>query len=114
MRDAVLTMTARRYAGQTAEALRAALVGSTSRTEQVMVELLDHIHELTRFTPTHRHYKGGVYQLLHRGEMEADLRQVVIYRDPAGRVWVRDSVDFFTTLPGDVPRFATIKPSEVG
>lgn len=107
-------MTERRYGGHTAEALKAALVGGTSRTEQVMRELLDHIEELTRFKPTHRHYKGGVYQLLHRGEMEADLKPVVVYRGPDGRVWVRDSVDFFTTLPGDVPRFSTIRSGEAG
>ncbi|MCF8533849.1 MAG: DUF1653 domain-containing protein [Reyranella sp.] len=65
------------------------------------------------FLPTHQHYKGGLYQMLFRATQESDLRDVVVYRDVAGKVWVRDSVDFFTTLPGDVPRFATIKEQPV-
>lgn len=39
-------MRERRYGGHTAAALRAALVGGASHTEQVMVELLDHVQEM--------------------------------------------------------------------
>lgn len=64
--------------------------------------------ERESFRPTHRHYKGGRYELLHRATRESDLRDLVVYRDAAGKVWVRDSVDFFTTVDGQ-PRFATIE-----
>lgn len=135
-------MAERRYCGHTAAEIRRILIGGTSATEKIMGELLDHLGEIEAahdarvaellaannaevdrrraaeaandFRPTHRHYKGGAYQVLHRAENEADLRAVVVYRDAAGRVWVRDSVDFFTTLPDGRPRFATLMPGEVG
>lgn len=45
--------------------------------------------------PTHRHRKGGLYQVLMRGTHEKDLQPVVIYRATAGgAVWVRYASEF--------------------
>lgn len=61
------------------------------------------------FRPTHRHYKGGLYEVLYRATIEADLHAAVVYRDSSGTVWIRDSVEFFGTMPDGKPRFATIQ-----
>ena len=55
-------------------------------------------------TPTHRHVRtGGLYTVLHRGAIEADLKPAVIYRGENGRVWVRPAAEFddgrFEPLP---------------
>lgn len=53
------------------------------------------------FIPTHRHYKGGLYKVLHTGKMEHNLEEVVIYTGKEGDVWVRPLTVFnekFTAL----------------
>lgn len=58
--------------------------------------------------PTHRHRKGGLYRVIARGEIEADLTPCVIYDDRAGRVWVRPAAEFddgrFVALRVKAPR----------
>lgn len=44
--------------------------------------------------PTHRHRKGGLYRLLGQGILESDRRQVAIYDDAEGTVWVRPLTEF--------------------
>lgn len=44
--------------------------------------------------PTHRHYKGGLYRVIARGRVEADLSPVVIYDNEKGETWVRPVDDF--------------------
>lgn len=44
--------------------------------------------------PTHRHYKGGLYRVVARGKIEADLSPVVIYDNKQGETWVRPVRDF--------------------
>lgn len=48
-----------------------------------------------------RHYKGGIYRILHLGQLEATCAPVVIYQDvrPHPRsapVWVRTLADFMS------------------
>lgn len=53
--------------------------------------------------PTHRHRKGGLYRVIQRGRIEADLTPAVIYDDREGNVWVRPAAEFddgrFSPLP---------------
>jgi len=53
--------------------------------------------------PTHQHRKGGLYRVITRAELEADLSPVVVYDDANGRVWVRPAAEFddgrFAPLP---------------
>lgn len=43
----------------------------------------------------YRHYKGGLYEVLMRGYMEADSTPVVIYRELNNTwVWVRPLAEF--------------------
>jgi hypothetical protein len=60
------------------------------------------------FTPTHRHYKGGLYQVLMRGVLEGNLMPVVIYRAENGTNWVRSAQEFddgrFAPLPAPASR----------
>lgn len=47
------------------------------------------------FKPTHRHYKGGLYEvIIPVATNESDLSPVVIYRDKGYRVWVRPWTEF--------------------
>ena len=53
---------------------------------------------------THRHVKtGGLYRVLHRAEIEADLSPCVVYQNvESGRTWVRPASEF------DDGRFAAL------
>jgi hypothetical protein len=46
------------------------------------------------FKATHRHYKGGLYQVLLNAFMEVDLAAVVVYRGSNGYIWVRPAHEF--------------------
>lgn len=63
-----------------------------------------------RWVPTHEHYKGGLYRVIARGRIEADLSPCVIYDDEAGNTWVRPADDFDQTDP--FVRFAAIPRSD--
>ena len=64
----------------------------------------------------YRHFKGGLYKLLHIAQDTESLKKVVVYQALYGecKVWVRDYDMFFSTVIADgaeVPRFAeTDKP----
>ena len=47
-----------------------------------------------KWTPTHRHRKGGLYRVVGTAILEADRSDVVIYDDAEGQVWVRDAAEF--------------------
>ncbi|MFZ2650245.1 MAG: Lar family restriction alleviation protein [Burkholderiaceae bacterium] len=64
------------------------------------------------FVPTHRHYKGGLYQVLHRDVLytEAELpAPMVVYRNEAGRIFARPQA-MFDEMLADIPvkRFTEI------
>ena len=65
-----------------------------------------------------RHFKGGLYKLLHIAQDTETLKKVVVYQAlyGEGKVWVRDHDMFFSTVVAngvEVPRFAEIeKPKE--
>lgn len=66
--------------------------------------------------PTHRHYKGGLYEVLFDGMIEADLSPAVVYRGEDGAVWVRPKSDFdaivsFDDQDAPVYRFRPIAAS---
>lgn len=54
-----------------------------------------------------RHYKGGEYEVVAVGLIEADLVPCVIYRHPPGHVWVRPMDNFMGTVDenGYIDRF---------
>ena len=67
----------------------------------------------------YRHYKGGIYRLLHHAKIEATMRPAVVYRsddEADSRVWVRPLSEWLESVhtegPGGVevrvPRFAPI------
>lgn len=56
--------------------------------------------------PTHEHYKGGLYRVVARGLIEADLSPCVVYDNAAGETWVRPADDFDQTDP--FVRFAAL------
>ena len=60
---------------------------------------------IAAFTPTHRHIKGGLYQRLYVGLMEATLETAVIYRGGDGSVWIRPFANFNE-------RFSALKDSK--
>lgn len=49
---------------------------------------------MSEFKPTHRHFKGGLYELLCYATQEATMESVAVYRGPDMRVWVRPLASF--------------------
>jgi len=66
----------------------------------------------TGWNPTHEHYRGGLYRVIARGRIEADLTPCVIYDNEAGETWVRPADDFDQTDP--FVRFAALPPPPPG
>ena len=64
---------------------------------------------MTHFKPTHRHYKGGLYQELHRATHSETLEPLVIYRDSKGRIWARPAAMFDGLLEDGTIRFERIE-----
>ena len=63
----------------------------------------------------YRHYKGGLYELLHEATLESDHTPMIVYRAAYGSVWIRPRVVFFETVEVDgerVPRFAPVTAGE--
>jgi hypothetical protein len=60
------------------------------------------------WVPTHRHYKGGLYQLLHEATDEYTHRAIAVYRAEDGRIWTRAKHAFNEIMPDGTPRFAPI------
>jgi hypothetical protein len=59
----------------------------------------------------HRHYKGGLYEVLHEATLESDLGAMIVYRAADGSIWVRPRAVFFEMIDIDgrtVQRFAPV------
>lgn len=59
----------------------------------------------------HRHYKGGLYEVLHEATLESDLSAMIVYRAADGSIWIRPRAVFFEMLDIDgkqVQRFAPV------
>lgn len=61
-------------------------------------------YEAAGNTPTHRHRKGGLYQLLGYGPHTETGELFAIYRDAEGKLWSRPAAMF------DDGRFTPIEP----
>lgn len=67
------------------------------------------------FAPTHRHYKGGLYQVLHRDVLHTETDEpMVVYRDAGGRVFARPQAMFDGVVQRyprfqEVPRFTALR-----
>jgi len=90
-------------------ALSEAILEATKRARAAPSAGLREALVAPSFQPTHRHYKGALYQVICRAELESNLRPVVVYRDAEGRTWVRDSVEFFGTIEDGRLRFEVVK-----
>lgn len=70
------------------------------------------------FVPTHKHYKGGLYKVLHYAYREAEYpKRDVVYQGEDGTVWTRTEEDFRHVFPNGTRRFQEIvhepsKPSK--
>jgi hypothetical protein len=66
----------------------------------------------------HRHYKGGLYEVLHEATLESDLSAMIVYRAADGSIWVRPRAVFFEMIDiggQAVQRFAPVAaPSPEG
>jgi len=59
----------------------------------------------------HRHYKGGLYEVLHEATLESDLSAMIVYRAADGSVWIRPRAVFFELIDIDgktVQRFTAV------
>lgn len=76
-----------------------------------------HYYSMADITPgIYRHYKGGLYEVIGVGRIEADNQEVVIYKSmqdkggfKAGSLWVRPLTVFSETVEVNgeqLPRFA--------
>jgi hypothetical protein len=68
---------------------------------------------MSDFNPTHRHFKGGLYQFLYSARHSETEQAMVVYRDHQGGIWVRPAAmwDEIITPPDGrppQPRFAPI------
>lgn len=68
---------------------------------------------------TYKHYKGGMYEVIGVGRIEATLEECVMYKSlyetedfPMGSLWVRPVSDFAGEVDVDgamVPRFIRLR-----
>lgn len=63
---------------------------------------------MARFTPTHRHYKGGMYQALFEARHSETEERLMVYRAADGSVWVRPWEMFQDLLPDGRRRFTPL------
>jgi hypothetical protein len=63
---------------------------------------------LPPFHATHRHYKGGLYEMLHLATHSETEEMLVVYRGTGGIVWVRPLGMFNERLPDGRLRFDPI------
>lgn len=60
---------------------------------------------------TYRHFKGGFYEVVGLARHSETEEELVVYRSPAGDLWVRPRAMFFETAVVDgvsVPRFSRV------
>lgn len=64
----------------------------------------------TAFVPTHRHYKGSLYQVLYRDVLHTEFsRPMVVYRNETGRIFTRPQIMFDGVVAEEL-RFAPLLP----
>jgi hypothetical protein len=52
-----------------------------------------------RVGAVYRHFKGGLYEVLHLATLESNLNSVIVYRQlHSGRVWVRPMIEWNQTV----------------
>lgn len=54
----------------------------------------------------YRHYKGGIYRLLHFAKIEATMQPVVVYQcddESDGRIWVRPLSEWLDSVHTEGP-----------
>jgi hypothetical protein len=91
----------------------AAAVDYTAYCREAAPALARAVREMA-WRPTHRHYKGGLYQVLHRDALHTEAEQLmVVYRNQAGEIFVRpqtmfDETAFYPGLNEHVPRFSIL------
>jgi hypothetical protein len=57
----------------------------------------------------YRHYKGGVYKVMHCGRHTETLEELVVYASIlTGDVWIREKKQFLETLPDGSNRFEEV------
>jgi len=65
----------------------------------------------------YRHYKGGIYEILHDATLESDLSPMVVYRALRNNtVWIRPYQDFHGVVEVDgqsLPRFSPLPDASV-
>lgn len=62
------------------------------------------------FKPTHRHYKGGLYRLLHAECRHSETEErLVIYQGADCRVWARPWEMFYGNIEDGRRRFEPLK-----
>lgn len=65
------------------------------------------------FRPTHRHHKGGLYELLSGSCRHTETGdQFVVYRNRDGEWWARPRLMFFEEVKSGVMRFAPLSEEE--
>ena len=66
------------------------------------------------WTPTHRHYKGGLYRLIGIGKHSETEEDLAIYESQDERLWARPLTMWNENVEVDdkaVPRFAPLPPN---
>lgn len=64
---------------------------------------------------SYRHFKGGIYQLLHIGEHSETKEKMVVYKSISNKVYVRPYDMFFGKVQvegKEVSRFTEVKDTE--
>lgn len=66
---------------------------------------------MTKFTPTHRHRKGGLYRLTGAATFAGEYQPregdvLMVYEGPDGRLWARIRSEFYDG------RFETLLPAK--
>jgi hypothetical protein len=51
----------------------------------------------------YRHYKGGLYTVLHIAQVEGTKERVVVYRGADGHVWTRPVYQWFAQINPQPP-----------
>lgn len=63
------------------------------------------------FTPTHRHYKGNLYQFLHHAKHSETMEDMAVYQGKDGKVWARPLAMFEQRLGDGSQRFDPLPPA---
>lgn len=58
-----------------------------------------------KWLPTHKHYKGSLYEVLGYAQHSETLEMMTVYRDERGNMWTRPRAMFDEILPSGQHRF---------